>query len=70
MFAPELKFTRDFSKDRQQLKLRITPLFASDGYMDYYYEVTPAFATAQRPAFAPEAVAISARKSRCHCAGR
>lgn len=52
VFAPELKFTRDFSKDRQQLKLRITPSFASDGYMDYYYEVTPTFATAQRPAFA------------------
>ncbi len=52
VFAPELKFTRDFGKERQQVKLRITPSFASDGYMDYYYEVTPAFATAQRPAFA------------------
>lgn len=52
VFAPELKFTRDFGSDRQQLKLRITPSFASDGYMDYYYEVAPAFATAERPAFA------------------
>jgi outer membrane scaffolding protein for murein synthesis (MipA/OmpV family) len=52
VFAPELKFTRDFDADRHQLKLRITPSFASDGYMDYYYEVAPAFATAQRPAFA------------------
>ena len=43
VFAPELKFTRDFGKKRQQLKLRITPSFASDGYMDYYYEVTPGF---------------------------
>jgi outer membrane protein len=51
VFAPELKFTRDFGNDHRQLKFRITPAFASDGYMDYYYEVTPAFATADRPAF-------------------
>lgn len=54
VFAPELKFTRDFGKERQQVKLRITPSFASDGYMDYYYEVAPAFATGQRTAFAAE----------------
>lgn len=54
VFAPELKFVRDYGNDRRQLKLRITPSFASDGYMDYYYEVTPAFATAQRAAFAAE----------------
>jgi outer membrane scaffolding protein for murein synthesis (MipA/OmpV family) len=54
VFSPELKFTRDFDKSRQRLKLRITPMFASDAYMDYYYEVAPAFATPQRPAFSPE----------------
>ena len=54
VFAPELKFIRDFGNDQQQLKLRITPSFASDGYMDYYYEVTPAFATDGRPAFAAD----------------
>lgn len=54
VFAPELKFVRDFGKDRRQLKLRITPSFASDGYMDYYYEVAPEFATAQRAAFGAE----------------
>lgn len=54
VFAPELKFTRDFGNERQQLKLRITSSFASDGYMDYYYEVTHAFATVQRPAFAAD----------------
>ena len=52
VFAPELKFTRDFGKERHQLKLRMTPSFASDGYMDYYYEVAPDFATAERSAFA------------------
>lgn len=52
VFAPELKFTRDFGEKNHQLKLRVTPSFASDGYMDYYYEVAPDFATADRPAFA------------------
>jgi outer membrane scaffolding protein for murein synthesis (MipA/OmpV family) len=28
-------------------------MFASDAYMDYYYEVAPAFVTPERPAFAP-----------------
>ena len=54
VFAPELKFTRDFGSERQQLKLRISPAFASDGYMDYYYEVTPEFATPERRAFAAD----------------
>jgi len=54
VFAPELKLVRDFGSDRKQLKFRITPSFASDGYMDYYYEVTPAFATDGRPAFAAD----------------
>jgi hypothetical protein len=53
VYSPELKFTRDFDKSGRRVKLRITPTFASDGYMDYYYEVTSAFATMQRPAFAP-----------------
>jgi outer membrane scaffolding protein for murein synthesis (MipA/OmpV family) len=53
VYSPELKFTRDFDKSGRRVKLRITPTFASDGYMDYYYEVTPDFATTQRSAFAP-----------------
>jgi len=33
------------------LSLRFKPTWASEDYMDYYYEVAPAFATIGRPAF-------------------
>ncbi len=52
VYSPELKFVREFGASGRQVKLRVTPTFASDGYMDYYYEVAPAFATPERPAFA------------------
>jgi len=52
VYSPELKFTRKFGDSGREAKLRITPTFATNGYMDYYYAVTPAFATAERPAFA------------------
>jgi outer membrane protein len=54
VFSPELKFTRDLRQPRQQLKLRVTPTFASSTYMDYYYEVKAEFATPDRPAFEPD----------------
>lgn len=52
VYSPELRFTRAFGTSRKQLKLRLTPTFASGGYMDYFYEVAPAFATEERPAYA------------------
>ncbi len=51
VYSPELKFTRKFGDSGREAKLRITPTFATDGYMDYYYAVAPAFATAERPEF-------------------
>lgn len=52
VFSPELKLVRELGRPRQQLRLRITPSFATDEYMDYYYTVAPAFATPTRPAYA------------------
>lgn len=50
--SPELEYRRDqaFGGDNV-LSLRFRPTWASDAYMDYYYEVEPRFATAFRAAF-------------------
>jgi outer membrane scaffolding protein for murein synthesis (MipA/OmpV family) len=55
VFSPEFKITRDLGLPRQQLKLRVTPTFATSNYMDYYYGVAPQFATAERLAFDADA---------------
>jgi outer membrane protein len=49
--SPELRYVREFEQAGKRLKLRLTPTFASSKYMQYYYEVAPAFATAERPAY-------------------
>ena len=52
LLNPELEYRRDqvFGGDNL-LSLRWKPTWASEDFMDYYYEVDPLFATAQRPAF-------------------
>lgn len=52
LFNPQFEYRRDgvFGGD-YLLSLRVKPTWASEDYMDYYYEVDPAFATGQRPAF-------------------
>jgi outer membrane scaffolding protein for murein synthesis (MipA/OmpV family) len=50
-FSPELRYVRHFEQAGKRLKLRLTPTFATSEYMQYYYEVDPAFANAQRPAY-------------------
>lgn len=52
LLNPELEYRRDqvFGGDNL-LSLRFKPTWASEDYMDYYYEVEPAFATADRPAY-------------------
>ena len=54
VYSPELKFAREFGDSGREAKLRITPTFATGGYMDYYYGVAPAVATAERPEFAAD----------------
>lgn len=53
-FSPELKYLANITQ-RDELKFRITPTFATGNYMDYYYTVDPAFVTAERRAFSADA---------------
>ncbi len=53
-FSPELKYVSAVTP-RDELKLRVTPKFATGDFMDYYYSVDPAFATVARPAFSADA---------------
>jgi len=52
LLNPELEYRRDhaFGGDNL-LSLRFKPTWASEEYMDYYYEVDPAYATPDRPAY-------------------
>jgi outer membrane scaffolding protein for murein synthesis (MipA/OmpV family) len=50
-FSPELRWVREFDQAGRRLKLRLTPTFATEPYMDYYYGVPASFATAQREAY-------------------
>jgi MipA family protein len=52
LLNPELEYRRDqvFGGDNL-LSLRWKPTWASEEYMDYYYEVDPTFATLERPAY-------------------
>ncbi len=52
LLNPELEYRRDqvFGGDNL-LSLRWKPTWASEDFMDYYYEVDPLFATAERPAY-------------------
>ena len=51
VFNPELRWIRPLKKKNQQLKIRLTPAFASVDYMDYFYGVAPQLATPSRPAY-------------------
>lgn len=53
-FSPELKYLSAVTP-RDELKLRVTPKFATDDFMDFYYTVDPTFATADRQAFNADA---------------
>lgn len=52
LLNPEIEYRRDqvFGGDNL-LSLRWKPTWASEDFMDYYYEVDPAFATLERPAY-------------------
>jgi outer membrane protein len=52
LLNPELEYRRDqvFGGDNL-LSLRWKPTWASEEFMDYYYEVDPAYATLARPAY-------------------
>jgi outer membrane protein len=49
-FSTEFRYIAQLSA-RNEFKFRITPTFATRQYMEYYYQVDPEFATAERPAY-------------------
>jgi outer membrane scaffolding protein for murein synthesis (MipA/OmpV family) len=52
LIAPSISWQHaDFQGTGAELKVSFGPIFASEDFMDYFYEVAPRFATPQRPAF-------------------
>lgn len=51
LFAPHLDYRRRAANGREAT-LSIGPLFASERYHEYFYEIDPVHATASRPAYA------------------
>jgi outer membrane protein len=51
VFAPELTYRKRLDDGKDAIKFRVTPMFATSEYMDYFYTVESAFATPTRPAY-------------------
>ena len=52
VFNPELEYlARNFLDSKTELRLRISPAWATSNYMDFFYGVDSAFATPERPSF-------------------
>lgn len=51
VFAPYLKYEH---RGTWKTSISVGPMFASEGYHDYFYEVEPRFATATRPTYDAE----------------
>jgi outer membrane protein len=49
--APELTWRKQLAEDKDSLKIRLTPTFGSQRYMEFFYTVDPIYATPQRPAY-------------------
>jgi hypothetical protein len=50
VYSTEFKFARPFQSS--EFILRLTPEWAGEDYMDFFYGVAPAYATPERPAYA------------------
>lgn len=51
VFSSELTWRKTLQDTADQLRLRITPSFATGKYMEFFYEVDPEFATPTRAAY-------------------
>ncbi len=51
IFSPSLHYVTPNIAKQWDFSASIGPLYATEDYHDYYYEVAPAFATASRPAY-------------------
>jgi len=50
-FSPELLYRKKFADNRDELKFRITPTWATSKYMDFFYGVEEQYATPDREAY-------------------
>jgi outer membrane scaffolding protein for murein synthesis (MipA/OmpV family) len=51
VMGPELVYLKKLARQKDELKIRLTPTFANSRYMGYFYTVDPAFATPTRSAY-------------------
>ena len=56
LFNPKLSYTQEHVTGLDlEVSTRVGPVFATEKMLDYFYEVTPEFATLERPAYDAEA---------------
>jgi outer membrane protein len=48
IFSSELKYVRPVNREKSEFLVRVTPEWAGNQYMDFFYGVAPEFATAER----------------------
>jgi len=54
-FNPELEYlARDFLDAKTELRFRVSPIWGTSDYTDFFYGVAPEYATATRPSFVAE----------------
>ena len=51
IFSSEVRYNRQLFSEANELSVRVTPEWAGNQYMDFFYGVAPEFATADRDAF-------------------
>jgi len=51
IFSSELKYVRPLNQKKSEFMVRLTPEWAGDEYMNFFYGVAPEFATAEREAY-------------------
>jgi outer membrane protein len=48
IFSSELKYVRPVNREKSEFMVRVTPEWAGNQYMDFFYGVAPEYATAER----------------------
>ncbi len=57
----ELKYTRPMRRPGSEIRLRISPSWANDDYMDFFYGVAPEFETASRSTYVADSGYLGTR---------
>jgi len=51
IFSSEVKYVAPVFRDKSEFMVRVTPEWAADEYMDFFYGVAPEYATVNRPEY-------------------